>query len=132
VDILISGAGVAGPTAAYWLSCYGENVTMVERAPALRTGGYIIDFWGAGYDVAERMGLMPQMSTKGYHVREVRFVGENGRRVGGFGVASLSRMLHERFISLPRGDLAAAIFAKAGGAVETIFGDEIVGLDMRK
>ena len=23
----------------------------------LRAGGYVIDFWGLGYDIAERMGL---------------------------------------------------------------------------
>ena len=26
----------------------------MERALALRTGGYVIDFWGLGYDIAER------------------------------------------------------------------------------
>jgi 2-polyprenyl-6-methoxyphenol hydroxylase-like FAD-dependent oxidoreductase len=44
--ILISGAGIAGPTLAYWLSRYGFNPTLIERAPALRTGGYVMDFWG--------------------------------------------------------------------------------------
>src|SRR5215472_2999601 len=55
--ILISGAGIAGPTLAYWLHRYGLEPTMVERWPQPRRGGYIIDFWGVGFDVAERMGL---------------------------------------------------------------------------
>ncbi len=54
---LISGAGIAGPTLAYWLIRAGVTPTVVEREPTLRTGGYVIDFWGLGYDVAERMGL---------------------------------------------------------------------------
>jgi 2-polyprenyl-6-methoxyphenol hydroxylase-like FAD-dependent oxidoreductase len=43
MDILISGAGVAGPMTAYWLRRYGLNPTIVERAPSLATGGYKID-----------------------------------------------------------------------------------------
>jgi hypothetical protein len=31
-------------------------VLLIEEAPALRCGGYVIDFWGVGYDVAEKMG----------------------------------------------------------------------------
>ena len=32
--ILISGASIAGPVLAYWLTRHGFNVTVVERAPA--------------------------------------------------------------------------------------------------
>jgi 2-polyprenyl-6-methoxyphenol hydroxylase-like FAD-dependent oxidoreductase len=42
--VLISGAGIAGPTLAYWLRAGGYEPTLVERAPALRHGGYVIDF----------------------------------------------------------------------------------------
>jgi len=52
--VLISGMGIGGPTLAYWLKAAGFETTLVERAPRLRTGGYVIDFWGLGYDVAER------------------------------------------------------------------------------
>ncbi len=129
MDILISGAGVAGPTLAYWLRHYGHAVTMVERAQHLRTGGYIIDFWGAGYEVADRMGLIPKVSDNSYQVQEIRFVGKNGKRVAGFPVRSMSRLLNGRFTSLPRGDLAAAIFDKSEGEVETLFGDQIEEID---
>ena len=78
MKILISGAGIAGPSLAYWLVQYGFDVTIVEKAPALRTGGYIIDFWGAGYDIAERMGLLPEIQQKGYMLQEVRVVDAMG------------------------------------------------------
>ena len=41
--MLISGAGIAGPTLAYWLAHYGFEVTIVELSPILRTCGYVID-----------------------------------------------------------------------------------------
>jgi 2-polyprenyl-6-methoxyphenol hydroxylase-like FAD-dependent oxidoreductase len=66
--VLISGAGIAGPTLAYWLSRYGFTPT-VERAPVLRTGGYIMDFWGVGFDVAERMHLIQRLKRAGYDPR---------------------------------------------------------------
>lgn len=71
---LVSGAGIAGPTLAYWLARYGFDVMLVERAPGVRTGGYIIDFWGLGYDVADRMQLVLQLESVGYRVQELRFV----------------------------------------------------------
>jgi 2-polyprenyl-6-methoxyphenol hydroxylase-like FAD-dependent oxidoreductase len=58
MKVLICGAGIAGPTLAYWLDHYGFEATIVEKAPALRTGGYIIDFWGTGFEVASRMALL--------------------------------------------------------------------------
>ena len=123
--ILISGAGIAGPTLAYWLEHYGFKPTIVESAPRLRTGGYIIDFWGAGFDIADRMGLLPEIRTKGYMVRAVRVVNRKGKKVAGFPVEAFSRMAQDRYVSLPRGDLAASIFSRIEGRVETIFGDSI-------
>ena len=101
----------------------------MEKAPRLRTGGYIIDFWGAGFDIAERMGLLPEIRRTGYIVRDVRVVNADGKRVSGFPVQAFSRMTNGRFISLPRGNLAASIFGKIEGRVEAIFGDSITRID---
>src|SRR5688500_16924897 len=82
--VVISGIGRAGPALAHGLLRYGFAPTLVERAPKLRTGGYIIDFWGAGNDIVEKMGLLPELLRVSYRVREVRIVDRRGRRVGGF------------------------------------------------
>jgi 2-polyprenyl-6-methoxyphenol hydroxylase-like FAD-dependent oxidoreductase len=129
MKVLISGAGIAGPTLAYWLAHHGFEPALLESAPALRTGGYVIDFWGAGFDIADRMGLLPEIRRKGYMVREVVAVNERGKRVSGFSVEVFSRITEGRYISLPRGDLAAAIFAKIDGRVETMFGDSVRSIE---
>jgi 2-polyprenyl-6-methoxyphenol hydroxylase-like FAD-dependent oxidoreductase len=113
---------------AYWLLRHGHRPTLIESAPALRTGGYVIDFWGAGYDVADRMGLIPQLSRVGYHVREVRIVDQHGRRRAGFSTEVFARMTHGRFVSLPRSALASALYGSLGDKVETLFGDSISAL----
>jgi 2-polyprenyl-6-methoxyphenol hydroxylase-like FAD-dependent oxidoreductase len=80
--VAINGAGIAGPTLAYWLCRSGHEVLLVEQAPRPRRGGYVVDFWGIGYDVAETMGLLPRIGELGYQVHEVRFVDGHGRRLG--------------------------------------------------
>jgi 2-polyprenyl-6-methoxyphenol hydroxylase-like FAD-dependent oxidoreductase len=128
MNVLISGAGIAGPCVAYWLRRNGFRPTIVERAPALRSGGYVVDFWGAGFDVAERMGLVPELLREGYQVRELRMVDRLGRRRSGFGMEVFERLTQGRFTTVPRSALARALYDALGGHVETIFGDDIVAL----
>ena len=40
LSVLISGASIAGPSLAFWLARLGHHVTVVEKASALRAGGY--------------------------------------------------------------------------------------------
>jgi 2-polyprenyl-6-methoxyphenol hydroxylase-like FAD-dependent oxidoreductase len=130
-SVLISGAGIAGPTLAYWLAAYGFEPTLIERAPRLRTGGYIIDFWGLGYDIAGRMGLLPDLERKGFSVEQVRFVNESGRRVSGFDVDVFRKLTGGRYVSLPRGDLAELIYRTIENRCEIIFGDSITAIEER-
>ena len=85
---------------------------MVEHAPALRTGGYVIDFWGLGYDIAERMGLAEDIDRIGYHMREMRIVDDRGERVAGFGTKVFRELTGGRFVTLGRSDLSRLLFEK--------------------
>lgn len=123
--VLISGAGIAGPTLAYWLDHYGFETTVVEKAPRLRTGGYIIDFWGTGFDVADRMNLLDEIRRRGYCVEQVKVVNRAARQVAGFPASAFDRATGGRYASLSRGDLAASIFERIAGKVETIFDDSV-------
>ncbi len=129
--ILISGLGVAGPTLAFWLKAGGFEPILVERSPRLRNGGYVIDFWGLGYDIAERMELTEDINRAGYHVREVRVVDGHGKRVAGFGTNVFRELTNGRFVTLGRSELSRLLFDKVNGTAEVIFDNEIVGLDER-
>jgi len=130
--VLISGAGVAGPTLAWWLLHHGFAPTLVESAPRLRTGGYIIDFWGAGFEIARRMNLLPALEPLGYRVEEMRVVDARSRKIAGLSTDAFFQLTRGGFISIPRGDLAACIYQALGGRVETLFGDRIVSLQSSK
>jgi len=129
--ILISGAGIAGPTLAFWLKTAGFEPTLIERAPTLRTGGYVIDFWGLGYDLAERMGLINEIDRIGYHAREMRIVNDRGRRLAGFGTKVFTELTGGRYVTLKRSDLSRLLFEKVDGTLETVFDDHIVALHQR-
>jgi 2-polyprenyl-6-methoxyphenol hydroxylase-like FAD-dependent oxidoreductase len=126
--VLISGVGIAGPTLAFWLRRGGFEPTLLECALGLRSGGYVIDFWGLGYDIAERMGLTDAIEWVGYHMSEMRIVDDSGRPVAGFGTRVFRELTGGRFVTLGRSDLSRLIFDKVSDVTETIFGDEILSL----
>src|SRR5262249_14538782 len=84
---------------------------------------------GVGYDVAEKRGLLPRIRELGYQGREVRFVDRHGRKRGGFSTEGFRRLLNARLTTLRRSALAAAIYGALDGAVETIFGDCVAGIE---
>jgi len=127
--VLISGAGIAGPTLAFWLKAGGFEPTLIERAPALRTSGYVIDFWGLGYDIAERMGLIGEINRVGCHVQEMRIVDDGGQRLAGFGTRVFSELTGGRYVTLQRSDLSRLLFQTLKGHTEILFDDEIVAIE---
>ena len=126
--VLISGVGIAGPTLAYWLKAGGFQPTLIEHAPKLRTGGYVIDFWGLGYDVAERMGLLDEINRSGYHIRELRIVNAKGDRISGFGTNVFRELTRGRYVTIGRSDLSRLLFETIKNDTEIVFGDEVIGL----
>src|ERR1700728_405010 len=128
-DVLISGAGIAGPALAYWLSEYGFHPTVVERAPAPRAGGQTVDLRGAGRTVIERMGLMDRVREVSVSQRGIAFVGADGRIAarmptelfGGEGIVSEVEVL--------RGDLGQVLYEATVPATEYLFDDTARRLD---
>jgi 2-polyprenyl-6-methoxyphenol hydroxylase-like FAD-dependent oxidoreductase len=123
--ILVSGAGIAGPALAFWLRRHGCSPTLIEHAPAFREGGYMIDVWGLGWDLLERMGLLAAARRRGYLIDRLAFIDERGRRVAGFDLEVFRRALSGRFFSIPRGELARVIYDAVEGDVPTFFSTSI-------
>jgi 2-polyprenyl-6-methoxyphenol hydroxylase-like FAD-dependent oxidoreductase len=130
--VLISGAGISGPTLAYWLKAAGFEPTIIEHAPTLRSGGYVIDFWGLGYDIAERMGLIEEINRVGYHIRDMRIVDAEGTRISGFGTSVFRELTGGRYVTVGRSALSQLLFKKVNRDIEAIFGDQIIEIDDRQ
>jgi len=124
-NILISGAGIAGTTLAFWLKKFGFNPTIIEVSPKIREGGYAIDFMGAGYDVAEKMGIMPALEKADIGISKVAFVDINNKEKGSMNYRKIKELMNNRAITLLRSDLARIIYEGLDKDVEIIFGDTI-------
>ena len=125
--VLIVGGGIAGPTSAYWLLRGGHEVTLVERAPELRRGGYVVDFWGAGLEVAQRMGIVADLRRHGYALTEARAVDRRGRLVATLRPSALAGSA-QGYLSIARSDLAAVISESLGGEIEVMLDDTVQSL----
>ena len=129
MKVAINGAGIAGTALAYWLGKLGHEVLLVERASELRTGGFVVNLWGIGYDALERMGLLPSLLELRHHSDELRMVDRSGRTRGGYPSSVLLKLAKGRMATLARSDIAATIYGALEGRVETRFGDSITAID---
>lgn len=128
MKVLIVGAGIAGPTLAYWLRRGGHEPVLLEAAPELRRGGYLVDFWGAGFEVADRMGIAEAVQAAGYRMREVREVDARGRRILSLDPDKLIARNGARYVSVGRSDLSRIIVDALPGDVEQLYGDTVAEL----
>jgi 2-polyprenyl-6-methoxyphenol hydroxylase-like FAD-dependent oxidoreductase len=126
---VISGASVAGPALAFWLHRYGFRPIVVERAGAVRGGGYPIDVRGVAVDVVERMGLLPRIRAARTRTRTISVVDGAGRPVVVSKAAAFAGLAAGHDVELPRGDLTAALYESTRDDVEYVFGDSITGVD---
>ncbi len=106
---VICGAGIAGLSLVQRLTTIGWNVVVIEKSPGPRKQGYMIDFFGLGYDVAQAMGILPRLQELGYQLDEVCYVDESGQRRAGLNYARFQRVLNGRLLSIMRPDLELAL-----------------------
>ncbi|MFJ4649993.1 FAD-dependent monooxygenase [Nocardia sp. NPDC088792] len=124
-SILISGAGIGGPSLAYWLGQLGYHVTVVEQAAGLRTGGAAaVDFRGEQVALLERMGVLADIRAQQTGMGDQLVVDADGRTLTRFPSALFSGE-----VEIDRGDLSRILYEHSGNHAEYLFGDRITALD---
>ncbi|HEY2674343.1 MAG TPA: FAD-dependent monooxygenase [Rugosimonospora sp.] len=119
--VLISGASIAGPALAHWLGRYGFRPTVVELAPALRSGGNRVDFRGRTHlGVLERMGVLGDLRRMQTGGTAMRFVDADGRKL-----MELPADFAGGDIEVPRFDLSRILYEQSRDSTEYLFGDSI-------
>lgn len=119
---IIVGAGPAGLAAAWWLRRAGRECLLIEHRPSalpislsegaargVLPGGYVIDFFGPGYDTVERMGLSAQLHERALDLRGVQLRAPGGRPTARLDVDPVRHAIDGRLVSLLRGDLEAVL-----------------------
>ncbi|MEO7048599.1 MAG: FAD-dependent monooxygenase [Ferruginibacter sp.] len=128
-NILISGAGIGGVCLAFWLKKFGFNPTIIEISPTLREGGYAIDFMGAGFDVAEKMGILPELVKADIDFSQLAFVDKNNNEKGSMNYQKIKKLMNNRALTLLRSGLAKIMYNSLDKETEVIFGDTISKID---
>lgn len=123
--MLVSGAGIAGPAVAYWLSRYGHEVTVVEKAPGPRPGGQAVDFKGdAQLGVLARMGVLEEVRRRQTGGGDIVIVDRRGRRL-----AVMPAEFSGGDMEILRGDLATLLYERTADDCAYVFGDSITALE---
>jgi 2-polyprenyl-6-methoxyphenol hydroxylase-like FAD-dependent oxidoreductase len=128
LSVLICGCGIAGPTLAFWLERAGLRPTLVESARHPRTGGYMIDFWGSGFELAARMGLEAPLRDAGYQIEEMQMLDSHGRARIRLRVGAVIQVVGGRYCSVLRSDLARLLLESVQNRVEILFGTQVESL----
>lgn len=106
---LVVGAGISGLSAAAFLARNGWEVAVVDHAAGPRPQGYMIDFFGRGWEAAEKLGIIPRIRELGYQIQRVDYVDPWGRSRASLPYARFSKVVRGDFTSILRPDLERAI-----------------------
>lgn len=126
---VICGAGIAGLALAQRLLTSGWEVAVIEKSPVPRGQGYMVDFFGLGYDAAEAMGVLPRLRELGYEIDGVSYMDAAGRRRAGMDYSRVAHMVQRRLLSIMRPDLELALREQVTASAELRFGCSIADID---
>lgn len=132
LNILIVGASIAGPTAAYWFAKAGAKVTIIERFSNLRVNGQAVDIRTVGVTVMRKMpGMEDAVRAKRAPNQGISFVRADGRPYGVItpsGDPDQQSLISEYEIF--RGDLGRILFdmTKDDENIRYVFGEQIASM----
>jgi 2-polyprenyl-6-methoxyphenol hydroxylase-like FAD-dependent oxidoreductase len=125
-SVLVSGGGIAGSTAAYWLEKAGWSVTIVERAADTRSSGNPVDVRGAAVAIARQMGIWSRLEEAATGVERLVFVDADGRPQAT--IRTRRRVDRHEEVEVARSDLVGLLFDRAREASLIIRDDSISAL----
>lgn len=125
-EVLVSGAGVAGASLAYWLARHGMRPTVVERAQGLRSSGNPVDVRGPAIPVVADMGITRQLREAATGTVAMRLVDASGRKIARVRTPAARGRRQE--VEVPRSDLAAILYEAAQPHAEFLFDDTITAI----
>ncbi|MEV6635794.1 FAD-dependent oxidoreductase [Actinoplanes sp. NPDC051470] len=118
----VVGAGIAGLATALRLARDGWSVTVLERAPALRTGGYVVNLVGFGYDAADRLGLLPALRERDLGLITTTLVRADGSHKYTVPSAVAEATVGSRALTVFRGDLETVLYEAVRDLADIRFG----------
>jgi 2-polyprenyl-6-methoxyphenol hydroxylase-like FAD-dependent oxidoreductase len=125
---IICGAGISGLSTAAFLDRAGWDVVVVEQADGPRPQGYMIDFFGPGWQAANALGIVHRIRELGYRVERLEYVDSRGNARATLSLAKLSQIARGEFVSILRPDLELAIREALPHRVDLRYGRTVVAV----
>jgi 2-polyprenyl-6-methoxyphenol hydroxylase-like FAD-dependent oxidoreductase len=125
--VIISGASIAGLSAAFWLSKVGWDVTVIERAESFRDGGQNVDIRGVAHDVLDRMGLVDAIKARNTTETGTIIVDADGRTIATLPSDDPDGATAE--LEVLRGDFAKVLLDALPDDIQFLYGHSIDTVD---
>jgi 2-polyprenyl-6-methoxyphenol hydroxylase-like FAD-dependent oxidoreductase len=110
MHVLISGAGIAGPTLAWFLAKTGARITILEKNKIILPHGQNVDLQGSAVTAVRRMGLLDKVKQRNTKETGTQFIGPNGKPFAPFPVTEGSSASMTSEYEILRGDLASIFY----------------------
>ena len=127
-NVLISGASIAGLSAAWWMNNLGYRVTVVEMASEPRVNGAAVDFKGAAVDIIKRMGIFEQLKKDRLRVEKIEFKNADDVTEGSILLTNEDDEHNAGEIEIERDKFISIMLAELNAQVEFVFNNSITAL----
>lgn len=131
MKVVISGAGIAGLALAHCLCRKGYRPIVVEKAPSLRSSGYMLGLAGAGYEAAERMDILDALDILQYTPERMVYLDAQGKEKFAVERDALQRLTGPRQLNLMRGDIERVLYERVSGDIDLRFATTIQSIEQQ-
>ena len=129
--VVICGAGISGLALAACLLETGVEPIVVDKAPGPRAQGYMIDFFGPGFEAATEMGLEPRVRELGYRVKEFGYVDRTGKIKARIDYPRFTAAVDGGLVSIMRPDIELLLREQVQSRIDIRYGQTITEVDNR-
>ena len=118
-NILISGGGIAGLTAAKLLTAQGHQVTVIDRALSFTRAGFLISLKSFGVRIMEELGLMEELQAASSPSEFVSFLEKDEQVIQRISYEKMNENI-ERSVLISRGGLHHVLYENLKGQVNIL------------
>ncbi|RYE84567.1 MAG: FAD-binding monooxygenase, partial [Myxococcales bacterium] len=126
--VLVSGASFAGLATAYWMRRLGHEVTVVEAASGLRTGGTAVNIEGRTVEVVARMGILEAIRARRLSLERWEYKNADDVTEGVMEQRQPGEPPPADSIEVERNTLLGLLYDLVKDDVEIVFDDRITAL----
>ncbi len=124
MKILISGAGIAGMTAANLLHAKGHEIIIIDKAHKFTNAGFVLSLKSFGVDILKELGLDAALRSDAILSSNVNFFQPDGTLIRQLSYEVINKKLSQSFFAA-RGDIHNVIYQSVKDKVQILLNTTI-------